>query len=146
MKKIAALCLLLTGLFYTVSFAQPSKGDIQVNISGLKNTTGQVGILLFQKADGFPSNHEKAMRQILLPISGNNMQYTFTGIPYGKYAVSVMHDANRNKKLDLNFLGIPTEGNGVSNNATSRLGPPKFEDALFSLDKQIHSLSIKVTY
>lgn len=139
MSILTALSLMLAILF-------PAKGDIQVNISGLKNTTGQLGILLFEQSEGWPSTHEKAMRRILLPISGSKMQYTFKDVPYGKYAVSVMHDENKNGKLDLNFLGIPKEGNGVSNNATNALGPPRFADAMFSLGQQTHSLSIKVNY
>ena len=34
----------------------------------------------------------------------------------GNYAVQVMHDENDNNKLDTNFLGIPSEGYGFSNN------------------------------
>jgi len=41
----------------------------------------------------------------------------------GKYAVSVFHDENSNGKLDTNFLGIPREGVGASNNAKGHFGP-----------------------
>ena len=45
-----------------------------------------------------------------------------------------MHDENRNGKLDTNFLGIPKEGVGASNNPKSRFGPPSFEESMFVLD------------
>ena len=37
-------------------------------------------------------------------------------LPAGNYAVQVMHDENENNKLDTNFMGMPIEGYGFSNN------------------------------
>jgi uncharacterized protein (DUF2141 family) len=45
----------------------------------------------------------------------------------GRYAVSFIHDENENKKLDTNFLGIPTEGFGFSRDAMGTFGPPGFD-------------------
>jgi hypothetical protein len=39
---------------------------------------------------------------------------------------------NDNKKLDTNWIGIPSEGTCTSNNAKGRFGPPKWKDALFA--------------
>jgi uncharacterized protein (DUF2141 family) len=43
-----------------------------------------------------------------------------------------MHDANDNGKLDRNFMGIPSEGYGFSNNA-GEFGPASFADAAFDV-------------
>ena len=64
----------------------------------------------------------------------------------GTYAIVLYHDENGNKKFDKNFLGIPKEGFGVSNNPGFSLGPPKHEDAAFFLDGEPVSLSISVNY
>ncbi len=122
------------------------KGDLLITVEGLKNQKGQIGILLFNKKEGFPSNKEMALKEILLPIEGNTLQYSFKNLPFGDYAVTVMHDENKNKKLDTNLLGIPKEGNGVSNNVVNKLGPPKFKKALFTLDQEQYSINIKVKY
>ena len=61
------------------------------------------------------------------------MTYTFKEIPKGEYAVAVFHDKNSNEKMDVNFLGIPKEAYGCSNNAKGFMGPPKYEDAKFLL-------------
>ena len=50
-------------------------------------------------------------------------------VPPGVYAVAVYHDANSNGKLDANFLGIPKEGYGVSNDVRPRFRPPRFSEA-----------------
>ena len=121
-------------------------GDLVVKIANLKNTEGQVGILVFNKKDGFPSERPKALRDVLIPITGNTVEYTFTDLPYGQYAVTVMHDANKNRKLDKNILGIPKEGNAVSNNAVGKMGPPKYEKAVFEFQKDKQSIQIKLRY
>ncbi len=54
-------------------------------------------------------------------------------IPAGTYAVGYYVDANENEKLDTNFLGIPKEEYGFSNNVRGKFGPPSFESASFIL-------------
>jgi len=149
MKLLILICFILTAISSPTDVNRleaTSNGSIQIKVSGLKNTSGQLGILIFTSKEGFPSDWQKAYKQILIPITGDKAAYTFIDLPYGKYAVSVMHDENKNKKLDTNFIGIPKEGYGVSNNATGSMGPPKFEDAAFNLDRDIISTDIKVNY
>jgi len=45
------------------------------------------------------------------------------------YAIQAYHDENDNLTVDRNFLGIPNEAIGFSNNAPVRFGPPRFDDA-----------------
>ena len=73
-----------------------------------------------------------------LPTKGGETQIrqgkaivVFSEIPWGVYGVSFFHDKNQNYILDLNFLGIPKEGFGFSNNAMGTFGPPDFEDISF---------------
>jgi uncharacterized protein (DUF2141 family) len=68
---------------------------------------------------------------IVARISAQKAVCEFPGIAPGTYAVSVYHDENSNDKLDTNFLGIPREGVGASNNARGHMGPPKFDSAKF---------------
>lgn len=51
----------------------------------------------------------------------------------GKYSFKYFHDENNNKKLDTNWLGIPREGFGFSNNPGIGFGPPSAEKILFEL-------------
>ena len=54
-------------------------------------------------------------------------------VPPGVWAVQAYLDENDNEKVDQNFLGLPTEGIGFSNDAPIRLGPPSYGDAAFQL-------------
>ncbi len=56
-------------------------------------------------------------------------------VPPGTYAVAVYHDANSNGKLDANFLGIPREGYGVSNDVRPRFRAPRFSEARVSVTR-----------
>jgi uncharacterized protein (DUF2141 family) len=60
--------------------------------------------------------------------------------------VSVFHDENSNGKIDRNFMGIPKEGVGASNDAEGRFGPPKFDDARFTYRGGLNVLTIHVRY
>lgn len=47
----------------------------------------------------------------------------------GTYAFALYHDRDGNKKLNKNWIGLPSEPYGVSNDAPIRLGPPSHKDA-----------------
>lgn len=63
------------------------------------------------------------------------MRYTFTEIPSEDYAIAIFHDSNTNGRLDQNFLGIPKEGYGFSENATALMSTPAFKKAKFTLSR-----------
>ena len=52
-------------------------------------------------------------------------------LPHGEYAVTLFVDFNGNNKLDKNFLGIPKEQYGFSNNVMGKMSPPTFDQAKF---------------
>lgn len=47
----------------------------------------------------------------------------------GTYAFALYHDRDANMKLNKNWIGLPSEPYGVSNDAPIRLGPPSHKDA-----------------
>ena len=57
------------------------------------------------------------------------------------YLISVYLDSNFNNKLDYNFLGIPKEQYGFSNNEVGNFRRPKFSEASFEL---INDSSLKI--
>lgn len=107
--------------------------DLAVRLSGFRSDDGKVMVALFRGSDGFPTNPNRAYRSAITKIRGKRASVDFTDLPPGEYAVSVIHDENDNDALDTNFLGIPKEGIGTSNNAKARFGPPKFRDAKFTV-------------
>lgn len=126
---------------------QPSPANlIHVEIGGLRNDKGQVVCDLHSSADGFPKNGDKAVAHAKSPISSGHAVCDFPDVKEGTYAVGVFHDENSNGKLDTNFMGIPREGVGASNNAKGHFGPPKFNAAAFRYSSGRLELKITVTY
>jgi uncharacterized protein (DUF2141 family) len=64
----------------------------------------------------------------------------------GRYTVALYHDENGNKEFDRNFLGIPSEGYGFSNNPGFRFGKPEQEETLFTIQTPLTALRISVLY
>ncbi|MFZ9943328.1 MAG: DUF2141 domain-containing protein, partial [Bacteroidia bacterium] len=95
---------------------------------------------------GFPGDERKAFKQSVIPVESNQVEQVYHDLPPGKYAVAIIHDANGNRKLDTNFMGIPKEGYGVSNNIVNMFGPPGFEESSFVLKSGVFTTEIKVQY
>lgn len=70
----------------------------------------------------------------------------FEGVTEGSYAVSIGHDVNSNRRVDTNFIGLPTEQWGVSNNVRPSLRAPRFDEAVFKVaaEEKILVIDIKV--
>jgi len=124
----ANLACLITGVFLMLTyFLAAQENVIHVEIGGLRNDKGKVMCALFSSAGDFPKRADKAVMRSAATIAGGHAVCEFSGVATGTYAVSVIHDENSNGKLDTNFIGIPREGVGASNNAKGHFGPPKFD-------------------
>ena len=64
----------------------------------------------------------------------------------GTYAIGLYHDENGNRRLDKNFLGIPVEPLGVSNNSAFFFGPPSHADSAFLVGPEGTTLEIVLKY
>lgn len=129
-----------------VAQSTESHDVIRVEIDGLRNDRGQVVCALFASAADFPKKPEKALAHDKSAIANGHATCQFENVPSGRYAVSVFHDQNSNGKLDSNFMGIPREGVGASNNAKGHFGPPKFTAAAFQYSGGSTTLNISINY
>lgn len=121
-------------------------GTIIIELDTLENYQGAIQISLFTGGDGFPDDWEKAFTSKTVAVTPELKEIRLEDIPYGKYGLAIIHDENENYKLDTNFLGIPKEGYGFSNNARGRFGPPDYSDTAFILDTESLVLNIEMKY
>jgi uncharacterized protein (DUF2141 family) len=140
--RVALLALL-------ISTGSAVAGDLTVSITGLRSDAGRVLICLFSEAssrvDEFPDCDKGApIRNDKIAISGGAAQISYKALPSGTYAIAFIHDENMDDALDTNFLGIPTEGIGVSNNPLL-IGAPSFSQAEFKVAGNA-SLTIEAKY
>ena len=129
-------------LSQTVLFAQDNMGqNITVKITNLDGNAGKVYVALFNSETTFL---EKKYKSTISTIKDSNCEVVFENVPNGVYAISLFHDKNDNNKMDSNFLGIPKEDYGCSNNAKGFMGPPKWKDAKFKIQNNSVIQTIKL--
>ncbi|MFC5497272.1 DUF2141 domain-containing protein [Caenimonas terrae] len=120
---------------------------IHVKILNIRNSTGTVACALFDSPAGFPQDYLKmATNVMVIKVRKNEARCDFEDIPPGTYAMAVVHDENMNGQLDTNFLGIPREGYGFSNDATGPLGAPPFSAASFHYNGQNVDMTMSLHY
>ena len=130
-----------------LAFAQPTCPGIHVKILNIRNSNGPVACALFESPDGFPAEYlHFATNIMVIKVRDKQARCDFLDIPPGTYALVVVHDENMNSKLDTNWLGVPTEGYGFSNDAKAMLGAPSFSAASFPYDGQDMELTISLNY
>lgn len=139
--RLLLCCLLL--LFMLKTNAQGSR--VTITVTGLNNSKGKIVAALYNSEVGFPTSAKSVFKRLSSVIKDARSVLLFENIPDGVYAVAFFHDRNDNGKLDTNFMGIPTEGTGASNNAEGFLGPPKFKDAKFTVRGNFEQ-EIKIEY
>ncbi|MDX1902725.1 MAG: DUF2141 domain-containing protein [Thermonemataceae bacterium] len=136
--------LILSLLF---SFHTAGTGKIRLEVKGIKNQKGKVLVNLFKEAKGFPTNNKYAYRSTEIEISADGKAITeFLELPYGDYAIAVLHDENNNKKMDYNLLGMPKEGYCFSNNYRPTFKNPSFRQAGFFLERSSKTLALEMIY
>ena len=122
--------------------------ELKIKLVGVQNTKGKIRVALFQDPSGFPDNGATSVLRQQADIDNQTMtaEVVFRDVSQGAYAVSVLHDENMKGKLDKNFLGIPTEGYGTSNNPGKKMRAPTFDEAKFSMNSAEQTLQIKLIY
>ncbi len=117
------------------SFAQVT---LQVEVFNFRNNKGIVHIEL-------KNQEQEQVAAQSTAIQDKKCVFVFDGLEPGKYSFRFIHDENQNNEIDTNWLGIPREGFGFSNNPRMTFGPPKFPKTLFEL-KESMVIRVKPKY
>jgi uncharacterized protein (DUF2141 family) len=119
---------------------------LQVTVENIRNNQGQVAVCVFAGPRSFPDCAAgQRLATALQPARPGAMRFDFD-LPPAAMAVAVVHDENGNGTLDTNFIGIPHEGVGVSNNPAPRRGPPTYAESAFTLTEAGGAISIRLLY
>ena len=108
--------------------------DLLIKVKNLKSSKGKIQIALWDNASGFPDSHATAIERVTINAN-SNLEAQITNLKPGRYAVGLFHDKNSDMELNTNFMGIPKEGFGFSNNPKILFGPPNFQTSSFMVNK-----------
>jgi len=141
-KSLSRLLTLFTALFCVNLSAQSE--ELTVKVTGIKKNKGEIACALFKTPEGFPMDLSKP-QLIWMAADSGEVNCKFTELTPGDYSLSVAHDENGNKKVDTNFVGMPTEAWGVSNNIRPLMRAPRWQEAQFTVSSgQNKSLNIQI--
>lgn len=143
-------CFCVVLVFLTVILAtaqQPAPAapsasgyTLTVIVEGVDERDGNVGVLVFNSSKGWAEDRTAALRDITAPAHPGTVTITIPNLPAGEYALSLVHDVNKNHKLDRNWMNKPTEQWGLSNNPHAVIKTPSYSACTFALkgDQDIH--------
>ena len=141
-KKCAFI--LIVFVFFTTNFLKAqSTCTLEVLVTGLKNTEGQIMVSINEGSDGWPESNFLEQRFIPL-FTAPNFTIIFKDLPYGNYALGLLHDKDNNGEMTKNFLGMPKEGFAFSRDYKVVFRAPKYEEANFELNTPKKTITIKV--
>lgn len=133
MIKKNLFVLLIISLMSTGLFAQH---NLSLNIDGVASEKGNICFAVYNDEGSFlkfdkvyKSGSEKAVK--------GKTAFNITDLPEGDYAIAIFHDANGNKNLDTNMLGIPKEQIAFSKGKMKMFGPPKYKECVFTVNSNM---------
>jgi len=102
--------------------------SLTIEIEQLRNNNGKLLLEL-------NNDKEEVIKGFSEAITDGKCILVITELKPGKYAFKYFHDENNDEKINTNFMGIPKEGYGFSNNAKGTFGPPSFDKMVFEITK-----------
>lgn len=130
---------LLYPWFFALTLFAPETGnttELIIDVQGITETTGSLLIGIYDQSDLFPKDG-KAMRELVVPVDAKQVRFTVGDLAEGTYAVALCHDVNNDGEFNTNFVGMPLEPYGFSNNVKPTLRAPSFESASFELEGRV---------
>jgi uncharacterized protein (DUF2141 family) len=109
--------------------------NFTIQVTGFQQNSGQIRIAVYNKENGFLVP-ERVYKKIVLEVNQSILKHTLQ-LPQGNYAIALYHDNNSNGICDKNFLGIPTERYGFSNNIRPILSAPSFKSTVVEVKKDL---------
>ena len=139
-RKLQLLVLLLLP-----HASMAAETEIIVQVNGVSKHEGALVVSLYESKKSWLKN-VSVQETVELDADGTSDVVSIPiSVPPGDYAVHVYHDVDLNGKMKTNFIGIPKEPTGVSNDAKGKMGPPKFKDAVLSIGAEPMTIPINLT-
>jgi uncharacterized protein (DUF2141 family) len=124
----------------------PSNTRLYVRVEGVRSSQGLVAVTLY--ADDrrrFLAKRGSLYVGRVPARAGVTRACIYVPQP-GIWAIAVYHDADGNRKLTKNAIGLPSEGGGFSNNPSTFFGLPSFSSTRFAVKASGQEIRVKLRY
>ena len=138
--------VMVLGAATVMSFITMSSNaaNLTVTVEQVRNSKGEIRFSIFNVPSQFPQGNELDSKDVPAQLGFVTVQ--FYNLVLGAYAIAIHHDENSDGEMNTNFIGLPKEGYGFSNNAKVNFAAPAFEAAAFNLDVGDKSIRLRVVY
>ncbi len=143
-RYITLLFSFITTTMLLTSFSSSRNCDLTIRVQNIQQLKGTISIIIFKSNEGWPNEYKKAVFAKGISASANEITQEVKNLPFGKYAIAVLHDINDNKVADKSMFGIPQEPFGFSNYPKITFGVPDFEDVSFLVKSPKQEIIIKM--
>ncbi|MEL6534053.1 MAG: DUF2141 domain-containing protein [Bacteroidota bacterium] len=142
------LGLTLGSFSFAPHYSAQHTGTLVVTVTDIDpDYEGQLLVTLYNKEEGFPTEYKTGLEIKTIPVgSKKKITVSFENIPYGTYAVAVLHDEDGDAEMDYNWVGIPTEGWVCSNEVFPALRSPYFSESSFTFNTSRKTLTLEIDY
>lgn len=117
--------------------------SLKIIVKNLKSPTAPVIIGVYGTKNKFPDPNDQ-LKQYKFKPNGTELNAKIRSLKYGTYALALYQDVNGNGKIDKDFLGIPTEPYGFSDNYRPRVKAPDFNDCKFDYNAKTNTITIEM--
>ncbi len=145
-QTIFPLTILGALMMFSTTDAIAANPQISVTIANLRNQKGSICLTLFNDAQGFPNQSDRAVASRCIKAEDATSGIIFDNLAPGDYAIAVIHDENKDGKLNTGLFGIPREGFGFSRNPKVGMGAPSFKNTAFPLSGPSTPIQIDLKY
>ena len=132
--------LMLFGLISTL--LPPNNPQLTIKITNIEKVKGEIKIGIFNSGTNF-LKEGAAIKNYSVKVENNTALLTIKDLPKGEYAITMYHDQNSDNECNRNFIGIPKEPYGFSNNVKPKMSAPKYDECKFTFEEN-KTLNIKL--
>ncbi|MDZ4845846.1 MAG: DUF2141 domain-containing protein [Chitinophagales bacterium] len=111
--------------------------------TNLAPSKSRVNVVFYQTKHKFLSKTDR-LKGYKFNSNGSTLTTQVKDLSYGEFAIAFYQDVNNDGKCDRNFMGIPQEPYGFSNNFKPKLKPPGFGDCKFTYSEKENTLNLSM--
>ncbi|MDG1054513.1 MAG: DUF2141 domain-containing protein [Flavobacteriaceae bacterium] len=131
MKPIQIFILLCLVIVAPIFGQENPTQTLTVLIENVSSNQGKI-LLSIHNKENFMSSETVASKEKV--ATQGEMQFQFSELPKGIYAIMLLHDANGNYRMDFSENGQPKEAYATSG-IKNLYGPPNFKDSSIAFVK-----------
>jgi uncharacterized protein (DUF2141 family) len=144
---IAAFLLCLAGRAAAQDCTgHPGPIRLNVTVSNVRSSDGLIAVTLYPDVRSRFLAHRGSLYVGRVPARAGITQVCIFLPGPGTYAFAVYHDADANRHINRNAIGLPSEGYGFSNNAPAIFGLPSFSRVRLAIPRNNMTTAIRLRY